>query len=59
LQKKNLDYIVANDITSKGTGFASDLNKVTILCKNGQKISLDTMTKRQVARELFNIINNS
>lgn len=59
LQKKNLDYIVANDITSKETGFASDLNKVTILCKNGEKISLDTMTKRQVAKELFNIINNS
>lgn len=59
LQKKNLDYIVANDITSKETGFASDLNKVTILCKNGEKISLDTMTKRQVAKELFDIINNS
>lgn len=59
LQKKNLDYIIANDITSKETGFASDLNKVTILCKNGEKISLDTMTKRQVAKELFNIINNS
>lgn len=59
LQNKNLDYIVANDITSKETGFASDLNKVTILCKNGDKISLDTMTKRQVAKELFNIINNS
>ncbi len=58
LQKKNLDYIVANDITSKETGFASDLNKVTILCKNGEKISLDTMTKRQVAKELFDIINN-
>jgi phosphopantothenoylcysteine decarboxylase/phosphopantothenate--cysteine ligase len=59
LQKKKLDYIIANDITSKETGFASDLNKVTILCKNGEKISLDTMTKRQVAKELFNIINNS
>ncbi|QAT40142.1 bifunctional phosphopantothenoylcysteine decarboxylase/phosphopantothenate--cysteine ligase CoaBC [Clostridium sp. JN-9] len=58
LQKKNLDYIVANDITSRETGFASDLNKVTILCKNGEKISLDTMTKRQVAKELFDIINN-
>lgn len=59
LKKKNLDYIVANDITSKETGFASDFNKVTILCKNGDKISLDTMTKKQVAKKLFDIINNS
>lgn len=57
LQKKNLDYIVANDISSDETGFNSDYNKVTILSKDSENISLDKMTKREVARELFNLIN--
>lgn len=57
LERKNLDYIVANDITSKDTGFASSDNKVTILTKKGDVISLDKMSKRNVARALFDIIN--
>lgn len=57
LKNKNLDYIVANDITSSDTGFASEDNKVTILCKDGKTITLDKMHKREVARELFNLIN--
>lgn len=57
LKKKNLDYIVANDITNKETGFSSDFNKVTILSKGNNNISLEKMTKREVARELFDLIN--
>lgn len=56
LEKKNLDYIVANDITSKDTGFGKDSNKVTVIKKNGEAIHLDTMSKRLVGRELFNIV---
>ncbi|MCY6484006.1 bifunctional phosphopantothenoylcysteine decarboxylase/phosphopantothenate--cysteine ligase CoaBC [Clostridium aestuarii] len=56
LEKKNLDYIVANDIKSQDTGFASDYNKVNILCRNGKNIPLEKMSKRMVARELFNLI---
>lgn len=58
LSKKNLDFIVANDITSKETGFASNDNKVTIINKNGETFSLDKMSKREVAQNLFDIINN-
>ncbi len=57
LKKKNLDYVVANDITRSDTGFASADNLVTILSKNGKLIKLEKMTKRCVARELFNLIN--
>ncbi|MFD3156502.1 bifunctional phosphopantothenoylcysteine decarboxylase/phosphopantothenate--cysteine ligase CoaBC [Haloimpatiens sp. FM7330] len=57
LKKKNLDYIVANDIMSKETGFASSDNKVTILCRDGNIIPLETMSKRQVAKQLFDLIN--
>lgn len=57
LLKKNLDYIVANDITASDTGFASEDNKVVILSQDSSPISLEKMSKKQVARELFNLIN--
>ncbi|KEI01470.1 bifunctional phosphopantothenoylcysteine decarboxylase/phosphopantothenate--cysteine ligase CoaBC [Clostridium botulinum] len=57
LHKKNLDYIVANNIVSNDTGFASEDNKVTILCSDGRKIPLPKMNKKEVARELFDLIN--
>lgn len=56
LVKKKLDYIVANDITSSDTGFASDDNKVIILGKHGEEIYLDKMSKRKVASEIFETI---
>lgn len=55
--KKNLDYIVANDISSSDVGFGSDDNKVVILSKDNSPIALDKMTKKQVAKELFSLIN--
>lgn len=57
LKAKNLDYIVANDITGKDTGFASHDNKVTIISSKGEYTHLDKMPKKMVARELFNLIN--
>ena len=56
LERKNLDYIVANDITAQDTGFASADNKVTIISKEGKETSLDTMCKRKVAERIFDII---
>lgn len=55
LESKNLDYIVANDITEKGTGFASDNNKVIIIGKN-ETYNLEEMSKREVAKNIFDII---
>lgn len=56
LKNKNLDFIVANDITAKDTGFASEYNKVTILSKDGKVINLDKMSKKQVASNIFDMI---
>ncbi|NRU23837.1 phosphopantothenoylcysteine synthetase/decarboxylase [Clostridium beijerinckii] len=56
LQRKNLDYIVANDITASDTGFASEDNKVIILSKEGKEIYLDKMSKEKIATNLFDII---
>lgn len=57
LEKKNLDYIVANDITSEEAGFEVDNNKVSILCRDGSTLSLDNMPKRDIAGKLFDLIN--
>ena len=56
LDRKNLDYIVANDISKSETGFASDENKVTIISKSGEEVSLEKMSKREVAKNIFDII---
>lgn len=56
LDRKNLDYIVANDISKSETGFASDENKVIIISKSGEEVSLEKMSKREVAKNIFDII---
>lgn len=56
LDRKNLDYIVANDISKPETGFASDENKVTIISKSGEEVSLEKMSKREVSKNIFDII---
>lgn len=56
LEKKNLDYIVANDINDS---FGKDSNKVTIIKRDKTSIALGAMSKREVAAELFNIITEN
>jgi len=56
LEKKNLDYIVANEITDS---FGKDSNKVTIIKRDKTSIALGAMSKREVAAELFNIITEN
>ena len=56
LERKNLDYIVANDITCSDTGFGSDDNRVTIISRDCNEVVLNKMSKREVAENLFDII---
>jgi len=53
LQKKQLDLIVANDITSADSGFGVDTNKVTIIDRKGKVDSLPLLTKREVAEKIL------
>ena len=53
LQKKNLDMIVANDVTAPGAGFDVDTNIVTFVTKAGKE-TLPCLPKTQVAQELLN-----
>ena len=47
--KKNLDMIVANDVTAAGAGFNADTNIVKFLFANGEVRSLEQMPKVDVA----------
>jgi phosphopantothenoylcysteine decarboxylase/phosphopantothenate--cysteine ligase len=53
LQKKQLDIIIANDITEADSGFGTDTNKVTIIDKDGKIDSLPLLTKREVAERVL------
>ncbi len=50
LKAKNLDLIVANDVTRPGAGFSSDTNQVTILYPTGDVKDLPMMSKREVSQ---------
>lgn len=49
LKNKNLDFIVANDLSRDGAGFKCDTNIVTIIDKSGNKDSLEIMEKEEIA----------
>lgn len=52
--KKNLDMIVANDVTAAGAGFNTDTNIVKFLFANGDLQSLEQMPKIEVANRILN-----
>ena len=54
IKKKNLDMIVANDVTVAGAGFNCDTNVVKFLFPNGEVKNLEKMSKLEVAQALLN-----
>lgn len=59
LREKNLDMIVANNVSQEGSGFRTDTNRVTILWADGRQAPLPLMTKREVARRLLEAIKEA
>lgn len=53
IAKKNLDMIVANDVTAAGAGFGTETNIVKFLYPDGGKTELACMPKRVVADKLL------
>lgn len=49
IDKKNLDMIVANDVTEKGAGFEVDTNIISIIDRDGKVTKYPLMSKMQVA----------
>lgn len=55
LSKKNLDLIVANDVTREGAGFNTDTNIATLISKTGSR-DLPLMSKRELADIILNSV---
>ena len=56
LAKKNLDFIVANDLKQEGAGFAGDTNIAKLLFADGNIVELPIMTKNQLSKEIYDKI---
>jgi len=53
LRQKNLDFIVANDLTAANTGFESDTNEVTIVWPGDKVENLSQKSKDAIAMEIW------
>jgi phosphopantothenoylcysteine decarboxylase/phosphopantothenate--cysteine ligase len=53
LRSKNLDLIIANDVTQEGAGFAGDTNIVTLIDQSGKIEPLPLMSKDEVAHAVY------
>ena len=58
IKKKNLDFIVANDLTKEGAGFGSDTNIVKIIDKEGNITDYPKMKKEEVANVILDKIKS-
>ena len=56
IQKKNLDFIVANDVTKPGAGFNTATNLAKIISRDGSIEELPLMTKRELAKRIFDFV---
>ena len=56
IKKKNIDFIVANDLTKEGAGFGVDTNIVKIIDKEGNITEYPKMKKEEVANIILDKI---
>lgn len=56
MSRKNVDLLVANDVTKPGAGFGSPTNIVSFLFRDGKRIDWPKMQKIEIARHLVHEI---
>lgn len=56
LVRKNLDWIVINNVAQKGIGFGSEDNAVTLLSREGTSIPFKKQNKHSLAKKLLKTI---
>lgn len=56
LERKNVDVIVANDVSAPEVGFAHETNEVTILEADGSQRHVSLRSKREVADEVLDTV---
>ncbi len=55
LEKKNLDVIAVNDISSENTGFEADTNQITLIARDGKTV-LPFVSKEETAELMWDHI---
>ncbi len=58
VESKQLDLIVANDITAEGSGFGSDTNQVTLIDRNMAVEELPLLTKYDVSNRILDRVKD-
>ena len=57
LERKNLNFIVMNSLRDQNAGFQVDTNKVTIFTDKGEIIVGERKSKRDVARDIIDVLH--
>jgi phosphopantothenoylcysteine decarboxylase/phosphopantothenate--cysteine ligase len=58
LERKNLDWIAANDVSSKEAGFDSEKNEVILFGRQKEKIIIPIQAKTAVARKIIQVLTD-
>ena len=58
LRSKNLDAIVANDVSRSDSGFDSATNAITIVTRDNNTVELPLMSKAEAANRILDVIVN-
>jgi phosphopantothenoylcysteine decarboxylase/phosphopantothenate--cysteine ligase len=53
LHSKNMDLVVANDVSCEGAGFETETNEVTFIMRDGSTKPYPRMSKRAIADEII------
>lgn len=58
IREKNLDLIVANDVSAEGIGFESDLNQVSIIFPDGRTLQTEKRSKQEISQKVLDAIED-
>ncbi|MCM8899782.1 bifunctional phosphopantothenoylcysteine decarboxylase/phosphopantothenate--cysteine ligase CoaBC [Caldicoprobacter algeriensis] len=53
MREKNLDFIVANDVTRQGAGFEKNTNEGLLVTREGEVIAIPQMDKKEFAHRII------
>ena len=56
LETKNLDWVVANDVSQPDAGFDTDTNRVVVIDRRGGQTELPLLQKREVAERIWDLV---
>ena len=56
LQRKQLDFIAANDVTKQHSGFGKDTNQITVYGADGSITELPVLSKLEAADRLLDLV---